>query len=162
MKGAIGNAFILNMVITFIIIFYMLLIGGIAYTKAYKVKNYLLDSIVSFEEASGFELFNEVLDFDGTVNDYLAKSGYILNNDDHRCPAGDESYTILRDTGIGKYDYCIYVRNYEITGKSSDYQERKYSFKVISYMKFDFPIVGEFLKIPLSGETRIFTTFKSV
>ena len=43
MKGAIGNAFILNMVITFIIIFYVLLIGSVAYSKAYRINTFLIN-----------------------------------------------------------------------------------------------------------------------
>ena len=50
MKGAIGNAFILNMVITFIIIFFMLLIGSMAYSKAYKTNKFLLDSVVNYAD----------------------------------------------------------------------------------------------------------------
>ena len=48
MKGAVGNAFILNMVITFILIFYTLLIGSMAYSKAYRTKNYLINMIDEF------------------------------------------------------------------------------------------------------------------
>ena len=38
MKGAIGNALIMNIVITFIVIFYSILIGSMAYSKAYKTQ----------------------------------------------------------------------------------------------------------------------------
>ena len=58
MKGAIGNALILNIVITFIFIFFILLIGSMAYSKAYKTKNYLINMIDQYDgKREGFNWF---------------------------------------------------------------------------------------------------------
>lgn len=168
MKGAIGNAFILNLVITFILIFYMLLIGSMAFSKAFKVKNYLINSLVEYDELYGVlpdnETQRESSGWNAMVNDYLAKIGYNLSGSNNTCPNSggsdpkDSGYKLIRDTRVGSYDYCIYKKNYD-TG-SDMFADTKYTYKVISYMRFDFPIIGEFMKLHMSGETKLITKFK--
>lgn len=174
MKGAIGNAFILNMVITFILIFYMLLIGSMAYSKAYKVKNYLLNSVVSFDERKRNEsnLDNSNLstmlknNFTGNAfNDYVNSSlhdyGYILSTASNTCPKKD-GYEILKNNRIGEYDYCIYwnFTTESISKTSTDSIYVKYNYMVLSYMKFDFPVIGDYVKIPMTSESKTITIFR--
>ena len=191
MKGAIGNAFILNMVIAFIIIFFMLLIGSVAYSKAYKVNKFLLDSLVDYieyyntvsyvktndagiDETKFFNqkelCFEDCGDYDDNlklkwssiVNDYLAKSGYILSNESSSCPpSNDPNYIIKKNTSIGDYDYCIYQKEFYALDKDDDrFTKKRFSYRVLSYMKFDFPIIGEFIKIPIVSETKVINNFK--
>ena len=172
MKGAIGNAFILNMVISFIIIFFMLLIGSIAYSKAYKVNKYLLDSLVDY-----VEYFNTVDNqkdicfdtcgskikkrWDERVNEYLAKSGYILSTASYTCPSyADDGYEIKRDTKVGDYEYCIYQKKYYEKNEADDiFTKKRYTYKVLSYMKFDFPLIGDFIKLPITSESKVILNF---
>lgn len=166
MKGAIGSAFILNLVITFILIFYMLLIGSMAYSKASKVKNYLLTSLVQYDELYGEfpQVEEKRQNWNNMVNDYLAKIGYNLSSSDNTCPnksgfdPKDSSYKLIRDTKIGSYDYCIYKKEYSVS--SDMFAEKKYTYKVVSYMKFDFPIIGNYMKVHMSGETKLITKFR--
>lgn len=189
MKGAIGNAFILNMVITFILIFFSLLIGSMAFSKANKVKNYLLNSVVIFDQEKRDEFDNirnhlnghldlgdmNLLklrgfflngDWDDKVNDYLGQIGYIINTTDKKCPVYSSSsldsaplneFVLIRDTGVGKYDYCIYVN---VVSNGSDYFKMKYMYKVLSFMRFDIPVVGQYIRLPLTGESKTITVFK--
>ena len=166
MKGAIGNAFILNMVITFMLIFYMLLITSMAYSKAYKVKNYLLNSVINFDEKNNGNF--DTGSFDSSVSQYLGNVGYILSSNKETCPntngfdPKDSGYKLIRDTSIGSYEYCIYKKQYNLSSSNSDYFfNEKYTYKVISYMKFDFPIIGNFIKLPLSGESKMIIHYKT-
>ncbi len=163
MKGAIGNAFILNMVITFIIIFFSLLIGSMAYSKAYKTKNYLLNSIenikqddvtISFlQKKSSKEKWEEM------VNPYLGQIGYNIATEANKCPNKEENgYKIMKNTSVGDYEYCIYTRNITNVGESKTVATR-YNYMVLVYMKFDLPIIGEYVKIPITGETKTYTQF---
>ena len=75
MKGALGNAFILNMVITFIIIFFSLLIGSMAYSKAYKTKNFIMNAIdENINNGDSFQDFSSYTkkgkEFNDKVNEY--------------------------------------------------------------------------------------------
>lgn len=189
MKGAIGNAFILNMVITFIVIFFMLLIGSVAYSKAYKTNKFLVDSLVDY-----VEYFNTVdnqkdicfsncskkieKNWNDIVNEYLGKSGYILSSRNNSCPKttgknekgnsvdvypNDEGYILKRDSKIGDYEYCIYQKRYYELNETDDFfSKRRYSYKVVSYMKFDFPIIGEFMKLPIVSETKVIVNYKNI
>ena len=172
MKGAIGNAFILNMVITFIIIFFMLLIGSIAYSRAYKVNKYLLDSLVDYAEYYNTVDNQEYICFDNCsskikkgwndrVNDYLAESGYILSTDSDTCPSyEDEGYENKRNTRVGGYEYCIYQKRYYEKNEADDiFTKKRYIYRVVSYMKFDFPIVGDFIKLPIVSESKVILNF---
>lgn len=199
MKGAIGNAFILNMVITFIIIFFMLLIGSIAYSRAYKINKFLLDTLVDYVDDFNsmpngkggylnqkdicFDCENTSVSWNDRVNGYLYKTGYILSNTSGTCPSvsgtdsegksalihpndvsdGKQSrspYVLKRDTKVGDYDYCIYQKRYYERNLADDnFTKKRYSYKVISYMKFDFPIIGEFIKLPIVSESKVILNF---
>ena len=174
MKGAIGNAFIMNMVITFIVIFYMLLIGSMAYSKAYRTKNYLLNQIVESEERVNPEHIvrrarKEVKnDFMENVNQYLAKVGYGLTNKRNSCPTeylednsatGGKQVRLLIDTSEGYYDYCLYLF-YSGTEAQNSFSKYNYFYRVLVYMKFDFPIIGDYIRIPLIGDTKGFWNTK--
>jgi len=163
MKGAIGNAFILNMVITFIIIFYMLLIGSMAFSKAYKTKNFLINSIDLFEtqgkKSFGTKYGTNSEEWNNHVNEYLRRIGYNLVTTNTSCPdkstdkpieKGYELYRNNRD-----YDYCIYIREKEHT---TGIIKKSYNYMVLVYMKFDFPIIGDFIRVPISGETKTYTS----
>ena len=165
MKGAIGNAFILNMVITFILIFYLLLIGSMAYSKAYKTKNYLLNQIEQFEANGKTATRNNIDEWDKEVNQYLGKMGYPINTDSSAiggvtyCPDRG-NYTIGAsgiDSSYGRYDYCIYVNINYVDNTTIDY---RYNYLVLVYMKFDLPVIGQFIKVPITGETKTYTKLK--
>ena len=188
MKGAIGNAFILNMVITFIIIFFMLLIGSVAYSKSYKINKFLLDSLIDYVDDFNvvdnqkdicFDCSKTSTNWDERVNEYLSRSGYILSNIGGTCPSvqGKDSenhtasihpddvdkkspYVLKRDTKVGGYDYCIYQKRYYEKNSADDiFTKKRYSYKVISYMKFDLPIIGEFIKLPIVSESKVILNF---
>lgn len=153
----------MNLVITFILIFYMLLIGSMAYTKAYKIKNYLLNAVSDIDEKEG-DLSNYLSKekFKTNTNDYLRKVGYILSSNARTCPVKNaDGYETVIDTTVGSYDYCIYMR-YKNGSKENlnDVMDYQYNYMVLVYMKFDFPIVGNFIKIPITGETKTITVLK--
>ena len=45
MKAAIGNTLVLNIIVTFMSIVLLIIISSIVYTKAYRVKNRIIDEI---------------------------------------------------------------------------------------------------------------------
>ena len=165
MKGAIGNAFIMNMVISFILIFYMLLIASMAITKTYKVKNFLVNYVTSFDfEKPNFDSDNFdqrlrhywVSDYDDDV-DTLSKFGYMLARDSECPKKNNDGYSIISNKSEGKYDYCVYIRYHS---NDDSRAVARYNYMVLVYLKFDFPIVGEFMKLPITGETKTITVFK--
>lgn len=169
MKGAIGNAFILNMVITFMIIFFSLLIGSMAYSKAYKTKNYILNLIDEYER-EGKNSFNrrdskDGEDWDKDVNEYLGKIGYIINNKNiNTCPDESTKYNNSYEKWVtnenGRYDYCVY-RKYSVRDQDDNpSMMRRYNYMVLVYMKFDLPVIGDYIKVPITGETKVYTVLR--
>lgn len=167
MKGAIGNALILNIVITFIFIFLSLLIGSMAYSKAYKTKKYLINLIDKYDsKKEGFDYFMfrgtpQADEWDDEVNQYLGRIGYIMNQrSTSTCPNKSEyNYTYERGNDNG-YDYCVYIRfDIEAQDNNPTILER-YNYMVLVYMKFDLPVIGDYIKIPITGETKSYTVLR--
>lgn len=164
MKGAVGNAFILNMVITFILIFYTLLIGSMAYSKAYRTKNYLINMIDEFARngkgdfVSSNNLKNEWLN---ATNNFLRETGYPLSaNETNTCKNEIDEYYLYLGNGQGRYDYCIYKRkDIDNSDRNLTIKER-YNYMVLVYMKLDVPVFGQYMKFPIRGETKQYIIYR--
>ena len=163
MKGAIGNAFIMNMVITFILIFYSLLIGSMAYSKAYKTKNFILNKLNEYERLGKQNINSsntqDAKDWNNEVNEYLGRIGYPISTDWNTCPNKD-GYVTWKSSSIGEYSYCIYRKYHIVESNDNPLILRKYNYMALVYMKFDIPVLGQFIKIPITGETQTYTEFK--
>ena len=164
MKGAIGNALILNIVITFIFIFFILLIGSMAYSKAYKTKNYLINMIDQYDgKREGFNWFvfkgtSQSEKWEKETGEYLLKTGYQINQGGQTCPK-KPNYELVRDNAKG-YDYCIYINiDTEASDNNTTIYER-YNYMVLVYMKFDFPLIGNHIKLHITGETKSYTVLR--
>ncbi len=135
MKESIANAFISNLVIVFIIIFIFFFAGSLTYTKAFKVKNRIVDIIEKYEK------------FDSVTVDEIASTlgemGYRVNVGNKGCPMRKEKESLTLNTNT--YRYCVYEYS---TTKGTYYG-------VAAYMYFDFPIIGQSLELPVYGETKI-------
>lgn len=164
MKGAIGNALIMNIVITFITIFFSLLIGGMAYSKAYKVKNFIVNEIELFER-QGKHQFNAPIyykdEWDNVVNEYLRNIGYPIAKDRSSCPdRTSEGYTSWIWSNEGRYDYCIYNKYIIRDDGHTPIIKQKYYYEVWVFMKMDLPVIGEMIKIPIKSQTKTYTIYR--
>lgn len=144
MKDAIGNAYLFNMVIIFIGAFSLLLVGSAAYSKAFKVKDSVIDIIDQY---------------DGDINaavvktdEYMAGIGYRLAPQD--CSSTIEingqtnnSITTAPLVSDSSYDYCVYRVQFD----SDCY------YRVITYMRLELPVINRLMAIPVSGETKTFS-----
>lgn len=161
MKGAIGNAFILNIVITLVIIFFTLLIGSMAYTKAYKTKNHLITSIEKYNSENklgmaNIKLYGGMDKWKEIVDPYLGKVGYSLSTKEKTCPNKEElGYEVLKDTSIGDYEYCIYKKTKQKTGIINHIDQ----YMVLVYMKLELPVIGDRIKLPITSETKTYTYY---
>ena len=166
MKGAIGNAFIMNTVISFIVIFFMLLIGSMAYSKAYKSKNAILNLVEKYEENGKMVLNNKInnnprlKEWDNEINEYLGRVGYPLTtNVDKLCgDSGKQKKQILIiGNAVGRYDYCVY-KKYQTN--RNDKIDETYNYIIKAYMKLDLPVIGKYIRIPVTGETKTYYVYK--
>ncbi len=145
MREAIGSSFVLNFIITFIIIFILIFVGTLTYTKAYKVKNKIVDTIEYYDGkvTNGNRLNSDV---QTEIDKKLKTIGYRIDNKNSNCsPDGRIRGTAISKNNSG-YRYCIYKN----TTDRGDYYE------VIAYAYLEIPIIGAKLEFPVYGETKIF------
>lgn len=133
MKEAIGTSMIFNLILIFTSIFIILLVGSLAYSKGFKVRNKIID-LIELNEG-----FNN--DAKSEINQNLADIGYYLSIN-RTCEEKNGVQPLSNDS---PYRYCIYEYN---TSKGKYYG-------VQVFIHFDFPIISTFIEIPLYGETRI-------
>lgn len=138
MREAEGGAMLLYMVAFFVGIIILFFAGIMAYTKAYKVKNRVIELIeANVSEGSNDceSQLNNNTHFAQEVNSSLKDMGYQLGS----CPIIKDEYN-----GI---DYKVCIKNK--TANNGIY------YKVTTYVHFDLPIISDVINIPVSGETKI-------
>lgn len=147
MKEAIGNAFIMGVVITFVIIFMLVFASSLNYTKAFKAKNKIVeilekyDDVLRVNSTSGGMLTSNV---ESEINDSLSNMGYKITNTGNDCPVKDGINPVMKQQ-TANYAYCIYTHS---TRKGTYYS-------VITYVYFDVPLLNISMKFPVYGETKI-------
>lgn len=157
MKEAIANAGVFNLIIIFVIILLAFFIGSLGYSKAFKVKNIIVNEI---EKEKGYtEEVNK------TVEDLLGKIGYRMNTgfSSNSCPLVDGGSIVNLGSN---YQYCVYKFDDCRTNRNTNTGECKNSkssiyYRVVTYMYFDVPIINNLIKIPVVGETKSFVTINS-
>lgn len=153
MREAIGSAFLVNMILLFIGVISALLVGSISYSKAYKVKDRIVYII---EKHDGWK-------DDGStqkeIDKQLGTIGYqVGSGSNFSCEAilkkryGNSNFDLKKlkhgaNLGVGGYNYCVYENSYPSA-------PGKY-YTVITFMQFDVPLLGNFLRFPVNGETSL-------
>lgn len=147
MKEAIGNTFILGLVITFIVIFGLLFATSISYTKAFKVKNKIVeilekyDDILDISSANNTRLNSNV---EAEINKELSEIGYRISTKSNNCSIRN-GQDALTKTITANYEYCVY----KYTTSKGVY------YGVTTYMYYEIPIINASLRFPVYGETKI-------
>ena len=151
MREAIGGAWIIGIVMGFIVIFSGYLAISVNYTKAFKVKNRIINII---EESEGFTTSIEAESWNiNTINSkykketedkvvlYLDSIGYRYTLPESECTK------MNRDAGE-MYDNSYCIKKICASGGGAYY-------KVTSFIKFEIPIIYANFTIPITGETKV-------
>lgn len=136
MREATGNALLTMIVAATIAIILTFFVGTLSYSKSYKIKNYIIDQI---EENYGWD--SKLAE---NIDEYLKDAGYNVR-DNLNC----DSYIPTNCKTIqnnSSYNYCIY---------QCDEASYRY-FKVLTFMKFEFPVISDTLKLNVWGQTKNF------
>ena len=138
MRESLGSAFLINIIIIFIIVFMSLFATSTSYTKAYKIKNQIINMI---EEHNG-----KYSSARKDIETFLEEAGYRVNGNG-RCPDGENLVT-------SNLNYCVNLIN-----ETENKEKITYHYKITAFMHFEIPIVGSLVEIPVSGETKSFGVF---
>lgn len=164
MRESISNALIFTLVITFLFIFMLLFAASTAYTKAFKVKNKIINILEKRENT--IIKFNNSGKLPGSVEEEieaaLGEVGYrmVLNNDvkcetDLKNRFKSDNYKLVNVKKNG-YRYCIaefYDGRQDASGRK---EKHSVYYAVITYMYFEVPLIGQGLEFPVYGETKTF------
>lgn len=166
MKEAIGSSLLLNIALVFIGIISAILISSIAYSKAFKAKNVIIETIKNYNGDCDFENRDSCF---YEIEAKLLDMGY-SSNITHSCSTDSGEPVYGRTEGsvmpLDGHVYCIYkytlcdekteVSGDDVVNKCSEDSSVSYYYKVVTFMHFDIPLIGSFLEFEVSGETPAF------
>lgn len=153
MRESIGATWIFSICLTFIVLFTAYLAISVNYAKAFRIKS---DIISMIEENEGYRS-----DMDYNIENYLLAQAYNANGycettltarDDLRSDWIRESCINISGDTSGKCNACIY--KLEVKNDTETCDNRAY-YRVITFFKFDLPIVNYWTVFPVSGESRL-------
>ena len=144
MRESIGQAFLVNLVITIVAVTMFILIGAVVYSKTFKIKTKLVDIMEKYKgNADVYEAARDEMER------YLGSIGYRKNpKSTQDCPSKDRG--TVRNNTASPYHYCVY----EFDSGAGENRGKYYG--VLVYIYFDFPIIGDIIEIPVYGETEVF------
>ena len=153
MRESIGATWIFSICLTFIVLFTAYLAISVNYAKSFRIKS---DIISMIEENEGYRD-----DLAYNVEQYLLAQAYdasgycettlTARDDLHSDWVRETCINISGDTS-GRCNACIYRLSVENATEKCN--NRAY-YRVITFFKFDLPIVNYWTTFPVSGESRL-------
>ena len=154
MREATGNALLTMMITSIIAVIMMFFVGSLSYSKSFKLKNYIVNVLEEEQKWSP--------NVQKTIDEYMKDAGYNIRRNQKNCnEAGkdinNETCTYINTNS--SYDYCIYLCN-NFDHNTSNVLNKYY--KVVTFMKFDFPVIGKVVQFKVKGETKTFSYFNNM
>lgn len=157
MKDSLGGSMLLYLVVIFTSIIILFFVGILSYSKAYKVKNKIIEIIERYDgeimdSINNAQISPTVLD---EINLELSNVGYKVvsssnGNRNDKC-SKDSSRGTCTNLNTSSFNYCLCAHS----DPNSVAEKGAKIFEVITYVQFEFPVIGDLLTFPVRGETRI-------
>jgi len=146
-RDAVGGSLLLNLIVIFTSVVILFFSGILAYSKAYKVKNKIIEII---ESNNGNIAANGCLkeNVKTAIATELSSVGYLVSKapSDNKC-GNDSSRGTCHNLNTDNFNYCVCGPN----NSSRNGQ----TYEVITYVHFAFPVIGDLLMFPVKGETKV-------
>lgn len=146
MREAIGGTVIFQIVIFFILLFAGFMCLSINHSKAFNVKNMIINTIereegVNLDSPENDEAIKEIVE-------YLKKNSYRTTGS---CPEGYHGYN--RDGHVDSHNsaFCLKMEN---TGGGGELPRMAY-YRVVVFYQLDLPIFRSVFQFKVSGDTKI-------
>ena len=157
MRESLGGGFLLNIVIIFAGIVIMLFIGILSYSKAYGVKDRIIEIIEkygTYDDRVVSELNSDLHSAGYSLADTAKCDGSIRKN----LVSGENAKyndKLSENKNTGNYNYCIYEMcdSRGDDGTCEDFNGNYYV--VVTFIHFEFPVIGDILTFPVYGETKV-------
>ncbi len=148
MRRAIGQTWIMQLMIIFILLFAGYIILTLNYSRTVKVKNEVISIVEKYEGLNDYSI--------GLVNSYLATSGYNVSGvctskSEEGIYGGDLASNKLEKAESGKkYNYCF--KKYQGISVTNYYQ-------ITLFYKFNLPVIGNASGFSVKGTTNSFKSY---
>ena len=146
MRESLGGSALLYLVVIFSSLVILFFIGILSYSKAYRIKN----RIVEITEKYG--TYNEAVV--NEINPDLKAAGYDASRsnrcDDIKNRLENEKYgdNLSDNLNTYGYNYCVFeVLDNNINGGNY--------YVIVTFVRFEFPFIGDLFMIPVHSETKI-------
>ena len=154
MRESIGGAWLFGIVIVFIFLFAAFLTYSINYTRAFNIKNEVLNYI---EQNEGFNTINdgseaELLSYNELMNTTQGKIYYLVNSVGYNIDI--TSQISCGNNEVNYYGVCVA----KVCPYGTSSPQTNTHYKVTSYIALEIPIIGVSINIPITGETRTIYT----
>lgn len=161
MKDSLGGSMLFNLVIIFVSLIIIFFISILSYSKAYKIKNRIIEII----EKNG--VYEEIVADE--VNPDLKAAGYDVSKPD-KCAkirtqliesAKGKFYEIYqskiseKNLNVYGYNYCVFEVCEARNDKGTCNEKFGKHYIVVTFVRFEFPIIDDVLTFPVYGETKI-------
>lgn len=155
MRNAYGAMWIFAICLIFTILMTAFLAISINYAKAFRIKSYIVSSIEEHEGYSGSldeqihnYFYNQGYDASGKCENYISVSGY---DDDWELQA------CIEPNENGRCGACVY--RIMATQRENGMCAERARYRVVSFFKFDFPVVRSYTTFQVAGESRYIFDF---
>lgn len=128
MKQSIGQSVSINIIVIFIVIMFAIIAGILSYTKAFKVNSNIAKAL---ETSEGYNNISKK-----EISRILTGLGYVQMPVSCSNEAG-----LVND---GKNGICLY----EVA--DDDFH---YSYRIVTYITFEIPVIGQTLRVPIKSKT---------
>lgn len=155
MRESLGGSMLLNLVIIFAGLVIVFFIGILSYSKAYRVKNRIIEIIEKYGTYEKIDTSTNTNAVTAELNEDLKAVGYETSLSKKcntiRSRLINEKYDAGLSQNLNKsygYNYCVFEVN-KSTNSTGKY------YVVVTFINFQVPIIGDFLTLPVYGETKI-------
>lgn len=151
MREAVGGSLLMNLVVIFVGIIIIFFVGILTYSKAYRVKNRIVEIVEKYGNYNNL-VVNEIssdLKAAGYNASKPTKCSDIRNNLINGETAKYKKDNLSGNLNKSGYNYCVF----EVTDNSLN-ENGKY-YVVVTFVHFEFPVIGDLLTIPVYSETKI-------
>lgn len=145
MRDAIGQVFALQVILAFVILVNGYMAYSVNYTRAFRVKNQIIDIIEQYEGPYNDEALEK-------INAYIRQTTYNVQNEQMLEYQNDN-----RNASCPGYNGWCYVEH-EVSVDDADGERRGKYYTVVTFVNIDIPVInniiglGNFLQVV--GETR--------
>ena len=144
MRDAFGGIVNLSMIVVFLVLVCGYLAFNVNYTKAFRVKNYIITTIEQYEGNCD----NTSSACAQKIDDYIKQVGYSAPDfelDGYTCQKG----------------YCY--KRFDVANEGVDEGQKQFYYRVVTQINIDIPIINKIMPslriFQISGNTKLITAF---